>query len=422
MPHELTSFALALLLGSHVSAGPIQIEDPAVDPRIRAYVAAADELTVEGMSRCVNADVSALWSTWVAVQDSELLDAEERGRGDMNRGVDVLRGALEACDSAEVRRVTSDAVLDGVTVLEARALIPIWIDAPNTCRQMPLEVLLRAPQVPWTDSRVLGGCVELIERLVQAGRIDVVGLYHESSGSAQSAVVLGMRAGKPERFMDFLLDRLDEPEAPHAELATAIGALGARSEVDARRALVDRILSRIDSIGEGPLEVALIRALGRIGEDAAVEALVVLIEGSETKATRREAWNAAKRITHTTLPNDGRVWNEWLRSQRAWYDSEAFDLMDSALSVDAAHATQGLRLLGMRPIGRTQFSEIALRALDHYDPRVRVEACRTIDRLDQVFAVESLLEVLEDPEPEVQKAARLALEARGMIESSADGL
>jgi HEAT repeat protein len=210
--------------------------------------------------------------------------------------------------------------------------------------------------------------------------------------SAQATAVLAGLLGRKPGLDPLLLLRLAERGRP-----------GVREVGD--------VLERVRTyLGESDpsLLCAAIQALGRLGDEDSVEALIALLRRDDARV-RASAIDALSRLTGLGHGSDPRRWAAWFEAESLWWERDA-----SALLV---HVERGRGLEFVRASRETLehrlFPGRIARAFAQALGRAQAEeaelACQALARLRSPAGVPALVEALDHRDARVRNAAWKAL-------------
>lgn len=156
-------------------------------------------------------------------------------------------------------------------------------------------------------------------------------------------------------------------------------------------------------------------ALAELEDADAVEDLLELAASSDP-ALSDASFLALERTSALQLPRRIERWRSWFEVERAWYARRAQPLSVDVARGSAPQILSALREIAAHRLHRHELAAVVAAALAHGDPRVRIEACRTLGSLASNAALEDLTAALEDPDPGVSAAAAETLSSwRGRI-------
>lgn len=153
---------------------------------------------------------------------------------------------------------------------------------------------------------------------------------------------------------------------------------------------------------------AVYAALGTLDEGDACPALIGSLD-SDDKGLRDAAWGALRKISGLSLQADRQPWENWFEQESTWFETTRSEQRTNLASENMAEVVAALRSYCEHRLFKRELTRDLLPMLDSQEPVMRELACQTLGQIRSPAAVRGLLEVLSDPEPSVQKAAREAL-------------
>ncbi len=169
-------------------------------------------------------------------------------------------------------------------------------------------------------------------------------------------------------------------------------------------AAVRRYLSA--STAELVREAALV--IGRLEDSDALPNLVTLLSHSD-RGVRQNAHWSLKRITGLYFAADPKAWSPWLELEMAWWRDTAPKLFEKLERAPIGEAMASVQQIARRRYPRHTLAGELTRALTHPEAEVRRLACVALGQFRSRPAVEGLINVLDDPDPELRAAAHRAL-------------
>jgi hypothetical protein len=148
--------------------------------------------------------------------------------------------------------------------------------------------------------------------------------------------------------------------------------------------------------------------LAVLQDDGSLEALVEL-SASGDPALAAAAFVALERTTGLPLPRSSERWRCWVMSERTWQREHGARLDAALASRSVPRLLSALREYTAHRVGRVRTADMIAPLLEHPDPRVRAQACRTLGALGVTGTAERLEQALDDDDPEVVEAARAAV-------------
>lgn len=336
-------------------------------------------------------------------------------------------------------RVDEFLVLDGEQLATVRLVLA---GRPRRETLAFLEGLTRAPLE-------LGQRLEAQRLLAAIGEDDNLRLLLRLSLAAEEPMPLELRGGFRVALAEILrrdaqaLEQVqgllaDSPPALAAPLVEAVSDLpGARAtEVLARLlgrvpALDGLLLARLGQRGrlagsasefvfeavrrylhhgDDALTSAAARAAAELGDDAAVEDLVGLLESPDERV-RAAVFRALAVLSGFDFGSDVTRWNSWYHAEMLWWDHEADDELERVERTHGREFVRAARVALEHRLYRDRIAEAFLPALARRDVEEARLACQALRELRSPIAVAALLECLQRGEPRLEKAAREALRA-----------
>lgn len=168
-----------------------------------------------------------------------------------------------------------------------------------------------------------------------------------------------------------------------------------------------RTLTRYVGGGDARLRRQAFLSLGKIRERSVFPDVVAALEDEDVRVQGAAAWALQE------LSGVGRDrvadWSEWYRSEQAWYEGPARELLQQVRGDDAAVAVRALDELSSHRIwGRELVMDLAPE-LEHADPKIAEAVCWAMVRLGHTSAVDPLLRVTTDAHREPPAGALEAL-------------
>ena len=257
-----------------------------------------------------------------------------------------------------------------------------------------------------------------IQRAVESGVTDLL-----TRNPAAFGQLLAVQREVPSELMPALLRAIGATEdargltvlgeviswrsefAGHA--ISQVPRLGASDWPETNERLSDRIRPFLNPDDPELCQSAAL-ALGELGDLRCVSALIDLLE-EDAPGLRRNAGWALRRLTGLAFPDIQTTWSTWFQEELKWARRDKARVLDRLESLDDTEVIAAIQDASYHPLFRHELSEALCAVLGHPRPRLRILACRTLERLSSPVAVLPLVDRLEDRDEEVRAAALLAL-------------
>jgi len=160
--------------------------------------------------------------------------------------------------------------------------------------------------------------------------------------------------------------------------------------------------------------------LAALQDEGSLDALLELGASSDPGLSGA-AFLSLERLSGMTLPRRIDRWQAWAEAERTWTRERAPEVMECLQGSDhpLPQMLAALRELSQHRLGRRRYAEALVPLLDHHDPRLQTQVCRTLAALGTLAsprAFDRLQELAQGSRPEVAEAARTALLAVGAVE------
>jgi len=341
---------------------------------------------------------------------AELHRPADDGRNVAGPRHDVLQAAARRLGRGAFSSFWGQAAV--ATGWEPRLATIELVGLVGNATDLRIALLATAPMAPGgeIDARVGPALAEAAGVLVGRDRAALPALRPAILGSSPelaSRLVMALGHAEDPRAPQLLVDllgfdaRLDLPVL--SELGGCTGA-ARRNQAESWAERVRPYLDREDR----QLVRAAARALGALEDAASVEALVEL-SARPDRGVSTEAFAALRRISGLSFPDRADRWRSWLAAEREWQRTRAPALLEALRNSEVARVCAALTELSLHPLDRRRQVPLVASFLEHENPRVRVEACRTLRILGPELAREALERATGDRAPSVAAAAASAL-------------
>lgn len=152
------------------------------------------------------------------------------------------------------------------------------------------------------------------------------------------------------------------------------------------------------------------RAVAVLGDDGAVEELIVLVERGEERV-RVAAGEALGTLSGLAFGLDVERWSTWHREELRWWSERADSQLARVEGTRGQEFVRAVREVLEHRLHRNRIAESFVQVLGRRDPGEVLLACRALGELRSRVAVPALIECLERGEPALREAAWQALRA-----------
>ncbi len=229
-----------------------------------------------------------------------------------------------------------------------------------------------------------------------------------SSPDLAGHLIRGAARDGSEKRLHFLGELLGFTPGMDACLFSHLACLARELDPPFEDDLCLRVRSYLVS-GDRQLVRGALAVLAELEDPEAIEELLEL--AATPDAVLSEAsYLALERTCALALPRRVERWRAWHASERDWFARRASHL-PRELGRSAPEVVATLREIAAHRLRRHELASLVMPLLGHQDPRLRLEACRTLEGLASATASEALSAALEDPDPAVRAAAGEALTA-----------
>lgn len=213
-------------------------------------------------------------------------------------------------------------------------------------------------------------------------------------------------AGDP-RGLAYLSEVLYWSEPLALDILSQIPRLGPSGDVSLDEPMRARL--RVFLAGDRPGHSrAAITALTALVDLESVGTFITLL-ASEDRGLRENAHWALKQLTGLSFSPTVETWQRWHQSEQSWMVRSRAHEFARLQQGDAGEAADALRTILTHPFARGELCATLPELLKSRHVPLRELACHTLGELEVVAATEKLVWALEDPMPEVRKAAHEAL-------------
>ncbi len=301
-----------------------------------------------------------------------------------------VRGALDCPDAP--RQAAGLRLLSGVGNASD---VPRFVHALERAWDSAYEASASATVVEAELAR-------LLEREPQALASLVASAARVGAPSNQSVLRAAGASRRPEALALFAR-ALDWPDYPPAmtlaELARALPQAPPWVKATLEAAVLER--ARDD---DPAIRQAAILVLGRIRSKAAIELLLELSEHELARVADSASW-ALEQVTGLGLRRDPVRWRAWWQEEQAWLASAREKFEAARADDDVPGLVAQLHALWGHAWAAREFQAELATLLNHSDVRVRKAALLSIERTQAGFAVEQVVELVEDPEADLRPLA-----------------
>lgn len=191
------------------------------------------------------------------------------------------------------------------------------------------------------------------------------------------------------------------------EVMCQVRLVGPSSVESVNDAMRVRMRPYLDESQPGQCRAAIM-ALTTLEDCESIGPLIALLK-SESSGLREDAHWALRTLTGLALSHSYETWARWHQAEVYWLMRQKPREFQRLKDNDPAVAADALRSILTHPLARKDLLAALPDLLQSRRPAIRVLTCSTLAELSATEAVSKLVAVLEDPEPDVSKAAYAAL-------------
>jgi len=158
------------------------------------------------------------------------------------------------------------------------------------------------------------------------------------------------------------------------------------------------------------LVVAACRALAVLGDDGAVEELIVLLERGDERV-RAASGAALTTLSGLSFGLDVERWSSWFQDEQRWWNERAETELARVEGARGAEYVRAARAVLEHRLHRDRIAEAFVQALGRRAADEVWLACRALGELRSRVSLAALVECLEHEDPAVREAAWRALQA-----------
>jgi len=325
---------------------------------------------------------------------------------------EALIQALASFRTPALRAYFGERLASGLVIDERRALLSVLARVGSSA-DIPLA---RSAAQAGSESAALAPALEeAIARFLRQdplGMESVRGWILQAPPELGAALVRGASRSECPTVLSALVSLLGFDAALDRVLVPEIGRLVER----APKPIAEGVVSALSELlaEDDPVllrEAAL--ALGKTEDFGATSQVIDLLDHPE-RGVRAGAASALERLTGLGFRERSARWRAWYRAEVAWLREHGAELRSRLRSTSTEVVVSALGEISPHRFRRNELAaEIAV-VLGHPDPLARRLACLTLARLGTSAGLHGLVNALEDPDAEVQEAARAALRTLGI--------
>lgn len=217
------------------------------------------------------------------------------------------------------------------------------------------------------------------------------------------------------RGVDILLQVCSGQPEVAPDVMAQVRVLGPAPSHDVNESLALTLRKHLDPTDAQRCAAAAV-ALAVLEDVASVPTLVSLLESESEGVRRNSAW-ALGQLTGMRFPADAELWQRWLSEEKAWEAGEKRQALFRLRSIDPGMVTASVREISRHRLYRHELSTELGPLLRHRNANLRRVACAGMQQLGSRRALPFLAAALDDTDPEVVRAARVAIASIAGVEA-----